>query len=459
MILTLLIRIDCFYLEARRGGAPPRGWSPRSARRLVHLVVEHLEAAVGHEDLRHADALRGLVVLDDGGHDARQGEGRAVERVAELDLLGVGMAEAAVEAVGLVAAEVGHRTDFQPALLGGAPGLEVVADGGGEAHVAATETEDVVGKLQLGEQALHVVEHLLVGDLCVLRRVDTDDLDLVKLMETVETAHVLAIAAGLATEAGGVGAALDGEFVLLDDLVAEEVGHRHLGGGDQVEVVEVGMVHLALLVGELARAQSAGLIDHEGRLHLGIARLAGLVEEEGFQRALEAGHLADIDGEARTGDLDAEVEIDEVELLQQIPVTKGAFGKIGLHAAFLHHHVATGIAALGHLVGGYVGDGEQHLVHVGLGLLHDFLQGLVGSLELGHLLLHLVGLVTLARLHQPANLARELILTLLVGVELLLGLTTQAVVFQHLLHGLACVGEAFLLQAFHHTFSFLTDEL
>ena len=82
---------------------------PRSARRLVHLVVEHLEAAVGHEDLRHADALRGLVVLDDGGHDARQGEGRAVERVAELDLLGVGMAEAAVEAVGLVAAEIGHR--------------------------------------------------------------------------------------------------------------------------------------------------------------------------------------------------------------------------------------------------------------------------------------------------------------------------------------------------------------
>ena len=94
------------------------------------------------------------------------------------------------------------------------------------------------------------------------------------------------------------------------------------------------MVHLALLVGELARAQSAGLIDHEGRLHLGIARLAGLVEEEGLQRALEAGHLADIDGEARTGDLDAEVEIDEVELLQQIPVTKGAFGKIGLHAAW-----------------------------------------------------------------------------------------------------------------------------
>ena len=195
--------------------------------------------------------------------------------MAELDLLGVGMAEAAVEAVGLVAAEVGHRTDFQPTLLGGAPGFEVVADGGGEAHVAATETEDVVGKLQLGEQALHVVEHLLVGDLCVLRRVDADDLDLVKLVETVETAHVLAIAAGLATEAGGIGAALDGKLVLLDDLVAEEVGHRHLGGGDQVEVVEVGMVHLALLVGELARAQSAGLIDHEGRLHLGIARLAG----------------------------------------------------------------------------------------------------------------------------------------------------------------------------------------
>ena len=52
---------------------------------LVNLV----EAQVGHQALGHEDAVGGLVVLEDGGHDARQGEGRAVEGVAELGPAGL----------------------------------------------------------------------------------------------------------------------------------------------------------------------------------------------------------------------------------------------------------------------------------------------------------------------------------------------------------------------------------
>ena len=52
---------------------------------LANLV----EAQVGHQALGHEDAVGGLVVLEDGGHDARQGEGRAVEGVAELGLAGL----------------------------------------------------------------------------------------------------------------------------------------------------------------------------------------------------------------------------------------------------------------------------------------------------------------------------------------------------------------------------------
>lgn len=39
------------------------------------LVVEHLESAVGYEYARHLDAVGRLVVLEDGGDDAGQGEG------------------------------------------------------------------------------------------------------------------------------------------------------------------------------------------------------------------------------------------------------------------------------------------------------------------------------------------------------------------------------------------------
>ena len=41
---------------------------------LEILVVDHVEAAVGHKHLRHANAFRCLVVLQDGGHDAGQSE-------------------------------------------------------------------------------------------------------------------------------------------------------------------------------------------------------------------------------------------------------------------------------------------------------------------------------------------------------------------------------------------------
>lgn len=56
---------------------------------LIHLVVNHLEAAIWHENLWHAYALGGLVVLQYRGNDARQGKSRTVEGVAKLNLLGV----------------------------------------------------------------------------------------------------------------------------------------------------------------------------------------------------------------------------------------------------------------------------------------------------------------------------------------------------------------------------------
>ena len=51
--------------------------------------INPIEAQVGHQTLGHEDSVGGLVVLEDGGHDARQGKGRAVEGVAELGLAGL----------------------------------------------------------------------------------------------------------------------------------------------------------------------------------------------------------------------------------------------------------------------------------------------------------------------------------------------------------------------------------
>ena len=58
------------------------------------------------------------------------------------------------------------------------------------------------GETEFVEQTLHMVFHFLKSRVGVLRFLDPDDLDLIELVQSVETAHVLAVAAGLATPAG-----------------------------------------------------------------------------------------------------------------------------------------------------------------------------------------------------------------------------------------------------------------
>jgi hypothetical protein len=88
------------------------------------------------------------------------------------------------------------------------------------------------------------------------------------------------IAAGLAAEARGVAHHFDRQLFGVQDLVAVEVGDGHLGRGDQIEVVHRGVVHLAFLVGQLARGEGAGCVHHVGWDDLAVSGIGGLVQEE-----------------------------------------------------------------------------------------------------------------------------------------------------------------------------------
>ena len=60
----------------------------------------------------------------------------------------------------------------------------------------------MIGQFQLLHQTLHVVEHFLQTLVGVGGLVNANNLYLVKLVQSVQSAHVFAIAAGFATEAG-----------------------------------------------------------------------------------------------------------------------------------------------------------------------------------------------------------------------------------------------------------------
>ena len=74
----------------------------------------------------------------------------------------------------------------------------------------------------------------LVG---VLGCVDAHYFHLVKLMQSVQSAHVFSIATGFAAEAGRVGAALDRQALLIENDVSEDVGYRYLGSRNQIQIV------------------------------------------------------------------------------------------------------------------------------------------------------------------------------------------------------------------------------
>ena len=80
------------------------------------------------------------------------------------------------------------------------------------------------------------------------------------------------------------------------------------------------MVEVVGKLGQLPGAEKRGRLDHEGRVLLGVALADVQVEHIGDQRPLEARPGAAEHVEARTGDLDAALEVDDAERRAQVPV-------------------------------------------------------------------------------------------------------------------------------------------
>ena len=78
--------------------------------------------------------------------------------------------------------------------------------------------------------------------------------NLVELVQTVQSAHILTVRACLAAETGRISTAFDREIFFVKNLVSENIGYGNLGCRYQEKVVEVGMIHVSLLVRKLSGA-------------------------------------------------------------------------------------------------------------------------------------------------------------------------------------------------------------
>ena len=209
---------------------------------------------------------------------------------------------------------------------------------------------------------------------------ELDELDLLELVLANHAADVLAVGAGLGAKAGSVGAVRDGKLGLVERLVSEEIGDGDLGGGDEPVVVVlivaglVGSLVVAVeeVFGELrqlAGAEERLRVDHVGRQDFGVPVFAGVeVEHEVGEGAFEARSLAEVDDEARAGDLRGAVEVEDAEGFAQLPVGLGGKVELGLLAPGLFDAIGVFVFAYGDAVAGEVGQG-----------LHDVAQTVVGG--------------------------------------------------------------------------------
>ena len=170
-----------------------------------------------------------------------------------------------------------------------------------------------------------MVKHLFVALLRVFRLVNTYNLNLRELVQTVQTSYILTIRSGFTTEALGISTVLDGEVFLIKNDIAIDVGYRHLCCWDKVEIIHLAVVHLTFFVRQLTCAITRGCVNHRWRHDFSITGLVGFSKEEVDEGTLELCALADINRKACASDLHTKVKVNEVVFLGKFPV-----GKLGV---------------------------------------------------------------------------------------------------------------------------------
>ena len=279
-----------------------------------------------------------LVVFEKRRHNARQSQRRSVQCVHEF-VLAVLVLEAALQAVGLERLEVGDGAHLQPTFLCSRPNLKVVRHGTGEAHVSTAQTKDAVRQFKPLEQSFHVLHHGVQRGVAVVGMRHLNDFHLVELVQAVEAADVLSVAARFTTEARGVPTEFLRQVARTQNDVAEDVGQRHLRRRNHVEVVLLHVVHLAFFVWQLPGAVSRVGIHHVRWDVFCVSGFVGALQKEADESALEFGPLAFVEGEAGARDLGAKVEVDQVKLFRDVPMRLGVSARRRRFAAAEDLHV------------------------------------------------------------------------------------------------------------------------
>src|ERR1051326_4571178 len=288
---------------------------------IISAGEETVRTDVGYQRLGKPDrTVGGLIVLQQRGDRPRE---RDPGRIEGMDELRPGTRRGTEPDPGPAGLEVGERAGaraFQPGPDARGPHLEIVGTRRAETRIAGGELDHPVRKAEPPEHRLGVAGEELVLGVARLWAAEADQLHLVELVHPEEPAGVLARGAGIPAEAGREGHERRGQRGRVEDLVAVQVGDRHLGGGNEEEIVPGNFVLVFFELGQLPRAGERGAVDQQRR-RLEVAVLPGMkIKHEARERPHQPGARAGEEGKARARDLRPARQVENPERFAELPV-------------------------------------------------------------------------------------------------------------------------------------------
>ena len=217
------------------------------------------------------------------------------------------------------------------------------------------------------------------------------------------------IATCFSAETRRISGTTDREIRFGENHITEDIRYRHLGSRNQVEVIELYMIHLPFLVRELSGTIARILIDHMRYLKLLVARGGILVQEVGDQGSLQFCPFAFVYRESRSGELHPEFEVDNIIFLGQFPVRKRPFVEGRNFSCLEYIEVVIGRLSFRNNLVGDIGDTVKHLSKGGRRLIKFSIETLGKLLILSSLFFGSFGFFLFPFLHQRAYFLGELI--------------------------------------------------
>ena len=137
-------------------------------------------------------------------------------------------------------------------------------------------------------------------------------------------------------------------------------GQGHFRGGHEIKVFLVVFVEVIGKLGQLPGPKDCFGLDHKGCVLFSVALLDMQIEHEGDQRSLEAcpGTVEHV--EARAGDFDAALEIDDTQSGAKFPMGLGFEIEFRDFARGFQNYIFALVDTVGRFIAGQVGYPRHH---------------------------------------------------------------------------------------------------